>query len=1141
MSTILNSTEILETTGLTLVHSFWQAGIIALLLVILLKTISAEKAALRYNLGLASMTVFLMCVLVTWSWIESEYDSPTESSSKGEVVGGIPTAYLQQNALETTLNAPSFQAPELSPIIQQSKESPKHLATWITPLWAMGALLMLLRTFRTTLIVTRIKNRATSLCDQSINAISQELSRTLKIAQPVAIRLSDEILSPAVIGILRPAILFPVALLARISTDQIKAVLAHELAHIRRNDYLVNLAQRVIESLFYFNPFIWLINRQIRTEREACCDTIAAEAIGEKESYAETLISVARFLRESGSGTSAQPAFGGNATPSSLLDRFKRLLDPQYQPRLGLHLPGLLLTIPLICLLVFGLEKGSGKAVAIVVEAMSDKERVVAILALQETHPAPLIQGVREAEPIIHVTGKVIMADGSPLPDDKKFYFLCNTIRPGISGTSGFSVKADGTFELTEPMEEIFIYQLYEHNYAPVFMGPFKPDENNEIKNLVIKLKPLVLTKVRILSPDSEPVKDADIVYGLGIKNRFTSHILKLKTDEEGIAIFPAAPDPISVNIAISAVGFEADDHWGLSLKANRILDIKMVRSRPVTIHIHSAESGRPVQGAAVELIISHVEDPKGGGSWNSHSKHVGTTDSKGNLQLANLRSDTTYHYIVSKPGYRPEKLVNINTATKEYSLSLYPPIVIQGKILGSLESFRKDGTSNEFILNFRTGSKIESYGNFQRHTATIQPVANGGTFTLKDLPAGKIQFQADNRIVDLEVSESTDDFVINLLELESAFPKRQVTLRLIKPTDPSPPIEGFLMVNVLKHLPTEHFEMAERFDLSNGRILVDVEAPGSILIAPYGLVGYYVPNQHNKIEIHQGEWPLGIAIMLKRAGALSINFSGPISDPEEKTFIHVFPEKASDDYSFNLMNDYFSSRQNDKKSLSPLPLNTPFRIVTMSRYFCTTSDVIGLTEATPLQSLNIARDQGSSMKGTVTLPSGKPAADIPVHLGFIAPFEHSFGLPEIKTDSNGMFEFPNVNRDIKGSYYLLINPKQNYVPISKEVRTDWRDMRFDLQKGLGAKGRIVELYSDKPIADVLLNAHDPKGDFKATTRTDANGRFQFSTLSEGKYTLHGGGVSWQKGHEVIIKGGSKTTQLIKATIPKWSPLYSKK
>ena len=124
---------------------------------------------------------------------------------------------------------------------------------------------------------------------------------------------------PTVVGWLRPAILLPIAALAALSPSQVEAILAHELAHIRRHDYAVNVLQTLAETLLFYHPAVWWLSKRIRVEREHCCDDVAIAICGDPVGYAQALAELERWR-------SASPAMAMAATGGSLLDRVRRIL-----------------------------------------------------------------------------------------------------------------------------------------------------------------------------------------------------------------------------------------------------------------------------------------------------------------------------------------------------------------------------------------------------------------------------------------------------------------------------------------------------------------------------------------------------------------------------------------------------------------------------------------------------------------------------------------------------------------------------------------------------------------------------------------------------------------------------------------------
>ena len=136
------------------------------------------------------------------------------------------------------------------------------------------------------------------------------LAARLGIRRPVRLLESARVQVPVVIGALRPVLLLPASALTGLAPAQVEAVLAHELAHIRRHDYPVNLLQSAAETLLFYHPGVWWLSARIRAEREHCCDDIAVRVCGDAVGYAEALTSIATWARQRREGNR-----GGIAAP----------------------------------------------------------------------------------------------------------------------------------------------------------------------------------------------------------------------------------------------------------------------------------------------------------------------------------------------------------------------------------------------------------------------------------------------------------------------------------------------------------------------------------------------------------------------------------------------------------------------------------------------------------------------------------------------------------------------------------------------------------------------------------------------------------------------------------------------------------
>jgi len=147
------------------------------------------------------------------------------------------------------------------------------------------------------------------------------LIERMHVSRSVRLLATERVDSPAVIGWLRPVILAPVGVLCGLAPEQVEALLAHELAHVRRHDYLVNVLQGIAESLLFYHPAVWWISNQIRAEREHCCDDVAVAASGDVLVYT-------RALAELESMRPAHFKAALSANDGSLLRRIRRLADP---------------------------------------------------------------------------------------------------------------------------------------------------------------------------------------------------------------------------------------------------------------------------------------------------------------------------------------------------------------------------------------------------------------------------------------------------------------------------------------------------------------------------------------------------------------------------------------------------------------------------------------------------------------------------------------------------------------------------------------------------------------------------------------------------------------------------------------------
>ena len=161
---------------------------------------------------------------------------------------------------------------------------------FISIIWMFGVLLTVLYRIYGFSKIRSLIRQAHILVDTSWEIRIKEMMRKIGIKQKITFLQSLEIDSPAVIGFLKPFLLIPVSFFTGVEGKYIEAILLHELAHIKRYDYLVNIIQLIVETLGFFHPAVWWISRQMRRERENCCDDFAVKILGDKLIFAKSLV-----------------------------------------------------------------------------------------------------------------------------------------------------------------------------------------------------------------------------------------------------------------------------------------------------------------------------------------------------------------------------------------------------------------------------------------------------------------------------------------------------------------------------------------------------------------------------------------------------------------------------------------------------------------------------------------------------------------------------------------------------------------------------------------------------------------------------------------------------------------------------------
>lgn len=324
------SPHITYVLGWTILHALWQGAGFALLLGLLLVLLRRFSPQSRYLVATGLLTAFLFSAGATFTKLYSVDDSTISSSSAvftsdTNAAEEITTEGLVDisSILNDSLNDPArSDAIEVSISERMGIYFDDHLPLVVT-LWLLGVLILQLRFLGQLAYVQRLKHYGVSRFPVEWAATIQQLEEKIGVTRHVQYLVSQRANSPLTVGWLKPVVLFPPEILDELRRSEIISILAHELAHIRRHDYLVGIVQSLITTLFFFHPGVWWMNARIREEREHCCDDLAIGATGGRIGYARALVELqARQLSNAPALTMA--ADGVRVT--SLTTRIHRLV-----------------------------------------------------------------------------------------------------------------------------------------------------------------------------------------------------------------------------------------------------------------------------------------------------------------------------------------------------------------------------------------------------------------------------------------------------------------------------------------------------------------------------------------------------------------------------------------------------------------------------------------------------------------------------------------------------------------------------------------------------------------------------------------------------------------------------------------------
>lgn len=516
-----------ERLGWMLVHSLWQLAVVAVLAAVLLRLLRNQSARMCYAVAVAMLALMAIGPVVTWclislepvqrmsSWSANERSwagrqvalgvkkpMTTEAGSVGfEDVASVeamviplaidaelaevsaPTSEVTVDAADEASASALRLDRKLASTVTLVRDSIEKIARAIKPrlpilvgVWLSGVLICSIRPIWGLWIQWRLRHSSLQPVPESIQSTLNALMQKLRLTRAVRIAESALVKVPLVVGYLHPIILLPASVITGLTSSQLEAVLAHELAHVRRHDWLINTLQVIAETLLFYHPAVWWLSSRIRQERELCCDDIALGLNVDKAVFARTLLTLEELRQKA-----MVPAMA--ATGGDLAARVRRLLStPNITPSsAGGTIMGMLVVVMSLVLIVTSLFASDPPAEAKPpsvnsVTAQSnegttpDADEVALLAAGQKDDPDPKPENARQRSiqvldenerPVVgakvglqfqHDSEKSFNIDGI-LSETTNEKGVVQVDAPGESDNVYVTVKADGFGEFSEQQQ----------------------------------------------------------------------------------------------------------------------------------------------------------------------------------------------------------------------------------------------------------------------------------------------------------------------------------------------------------------------------------------------------------------------------------------------------------------------------------------------------------------------------------------------------------------------------------------------------------------------------------------------------------------------------------------------------------------
>jgi beta-lactamase regulating signal transducer with metallopeptidase domain len=1094
-----------------LLHTLWLGGLAAGGLYFVIR--GRTDPVTRYRWCVGALLAVVFGGMVAWAVLERRPEVVHSSSATIPMEVAAPASAM------------SASSPAVSAIVTPGPADltpPGRWTPWLALIWLGGAAVMLARAGSLVMEAEKLRRGSNPLENKAMLQLIEEARRKLGLARRIQVVVTERLTSPAVMGLVTPVLILPLSLVTTLPPGQVQLILLHELAHIRRGDYLVNLCQLLAESLLFFNPAVWWISRQIRQEREACCDAMAIALAGEPLQYARTLAQVA------GEALAAAPAFGDRRNPSGLKDRIQRLLVPGYRPALRLTWRALAGSLGLGFVLLTLCAVGTRWTVAAAAQLLTPQQRIDRIEKTMEAYGHP--PRADSAEKTTEVSLTLRMKDGGPLPQGLQGGTIFTTGNRSSSGPMweiGPHFTLPGKFGSGE-----LLICLSGKDIATSYSGPFHINAG-PATNFEVVLDAGFPITLRVLDADTgAPIAGAGVeAYFLSVTRNGLDWPVKLKTDEAGEAVL-AHGAALPFNVTVNAPGYEKAEQPFEAGAPGEERRIKVRRALPTGGVVLDRTTQRPIAGASIYFLGADMLSPQNKRGYlypRQLAAALATTDGQGRFALAQIVRNMSYGLLVTATGYGGKVLFGTLAGNTNLQAELGPELRIQGTISGDLSK-----------LETHDGGPAIRYSRYEMFNwasfsgdGFVPVTEEGGVghfdFTLEE--ESQVELVCGGATYTRHITGPVDAWEISPVQPNPAH-EREVVLRFEHP--PGVPPKGAVHLLVSRARRDWGYEEHD-VEITNGEARLEVGVGREFSYRPGNMIGYSFADS-GMVLVPDGSGPMVIPVPVVPAGAIYVKASYADGSPAGEAGCSVSMFRPPPGIQVGSLNNASRYSQGDGSWLfiqSPVPLGGTYLAVCTWGCSFATSDPIELTDSAPDRRVDLKFDRGVTIEGQVLPPEGRSLESATVALDWNwAGGGWSFpAMAKATPDENGRFHFKEASPS-RGAFSLTVTAP-GLQTAGVPVDFDKLPLTIQLKAGLRLTGRVLEAKSGLPVISAQVTAQNREGNTwrRETALTDALGNFTFDTLWEGDFQLDVAGADYPGRADKLYKAGQTGPVVLKITL----------